>query len=234
MFPTRTPPELVFGNLLSVFLRRFMIVCSHSFKLPWFPLRRRGKCPLEPLNCIKPLWGSYSPTVLPPMTQPTDSEACYVSSLFYETVALAHILYRSFGPVHCYSHISRLGADKKAQLPQSLQALRNMNKLNLDNKGPTLTAVTIAFLSFAVITYGVRVYVRCRLVRSFGIDDFILSGAAVRKAASRTFNFGSNDRTTDFLCHLLCLCDRRSTFWHRKTRMGSYPHFERRLWRAGG
>ena len=47
------------------------------------------------------------------------------------------------------------------------------------NRGPQLEAVTIAFLTFSTICVALRLYVRLRLTKFFGYDDYLLVGAAV-------------------------------------------------------
>lgn len=49
----------------------------------------------------------------------------------------------------------------------------------IENRGPQLEAVALAFLGLAVVSFSLRVYVRAFMVRGFGTDDWFMSAAAV-------------------------------------------------------
>ncbi|KAK7180128.1 hypothetical protein DPSP01_012291 [Paraphaeosphaeria sporulosa] len=49
----------------------------------------------------------------------------------------------------------------------------------IPNRGSELYAIDIAFLAAAVIAYGLRVYVRTRMIKSFGRDDYLMAAATV-------------------------------------------------------
>lgn len=53
----------------------------------------------------------------------------------------------------------------------------------IPNRGHELRAVDIAFLVAAVIAYGLRCYVRIRLIKSFGRDDYLMAAATVSFAS---------------------------------------------------
>ena len=50
---------------------------------------------------------------------------------------------------------------------------------SIPNRGPELLGVNIAFLCTAVIAYALRVYVRMRMVKAFGRDDYLMGVATV-------------------------------------------------------
>jgi hypothetical protein len=52
-----------------------------------------------------------------------------------------------------------------------------------DDKGPTLTAVNIAFLCITIFSVLLRVFTRLRVVKSFGIDDTLILFAAAASIA---------------------------------------------------
>ncbi|KAF1974362.1 hypothetical protein BU23DRAFT_434037, partial [Bimuria novae-zelandiae CBS 107.79] len=47
------------------------------------------------------------------------------------------------------------------------------------NRGPELLAVDIAFMCTAVIAYSLRVYVRIKMVKAFGRDDYLMGSAVI-------------------------------------------------------
>ena len=49
----------------------------------------------------------------------------------------------------------------------------------IPNRGAELKGVNIAFLSAAVIANVLRCYVRIRMVKAFGIDDYLMVGSTV-------------------------------------------------------
>ncbi|KAJ4319444.1 hypothetical protein N0V84_006346 [Fusarium piperis] len=51
--------------------------------------------------------------------------------------------------------------------------------MTIENRGPQLTAVCATFTTTAVIAVALRCYVRLRIVRNFGIDDWAMLGALV-------------------------------------------------------
>jgi hypothetical protein len=50
---------------------------------------------------------------------------------------------------------------------------------HVPNRGPELLAVDILFMSLAVISNALRCYVRIRMVKAFGLDDWLMSLATV-------------------------------------------------------
>jgi hypothetical protein len=50
----------------------------------------------------------------------------------------------------------------------------------VENRGPQLQAVAYTLLTTAVISMGLRAYVRVMLVRNFGVDDWCMVAATVR------------------------------------------------------
>lgn len=57
----------------------------------------------------------------------------------------------------------------------------------IPNRGPELYTVDISFLVAAVIAYGLRCYVRTRMIKSFGRDDYLMAAATV-SSAPQTIN----------------------------------------------
>lgn len=49
----------------------------------------------------------------------------------------------------------------------------------IENRGPELTAVCATFTTMAVIAVALRCYVRLRIIRNFGLDDWAMVGALV-------------------------------------------------------
>lgn len=47
----------------------------------------------------------------------------------------------------------------------------------IDDRGPPLKCVTITLLALAVISFSMRAYVRTRMTKSFGLDDWFMTGA---------------------------------------------------------
>lgn len=47
-------------------------------------------------------------------------------------------------------------------------------------RGPELLAVDVAFMVTAIIAYLLRCYVRLRMVKAFGRDDYLMGAATVR------------------------------------------------------
>ncbi|KAK2597811.1 hypothetical protein N8I77_012573 [Diaporthe amygdali] len=48
-----------------------------------------------------------------------------------------------------------------------------------ENRGPTLQGVAIALVTMAVISFSLRAYVRARMVKAFGVDDWFMSAATI-------------------------------------------------------
>jgi hypothetical protein len=53
----------------------------------------------------------------------------------------------------------------------------------IPNRGPQLLGVNIAFLAAAVIANALRCYVRVRMVKAFGMDDWFMVGSTVSSAS---------------------------------------------------
>ncbi|RTE73803.1 hypothetical protein BHE90_011763 [Fusarium euwallaceae] len=51
--------------------------------------------------------------------------------------------------------------------------------MTIENRGPELTAVCATFTTTAVIAVALRCYVRLRIVRNFGLDDWAMVGALI-------------------------------------------------------
>ncbi|KKY39707.1 putative integral membrane protein [Diaporthe ampelina] len=49
----------------------------------------------------------------------------------------------------------------------------------IENRGPVLSAVSIFFVSMAVVSFTLRAYVRTRMVRAFGVDDWFMLLATI-------------------------------------------------------
>lgn len=49
----------------------------------------------------------------------------------------------------------------------------------VENRGPQLIGVNVLFLTLAVIATTLRCYVRIKMVKAFGLDDWLMVGAAV-------------------------------------------------------
>jgi len=49
----------------------------------------------------------------------------------------------------------------------------------MQNRGPTLLALTIAFLVVTWVTVGLRCIVRVRIVKALGLDDYLIALAQV-------------------------------------------------------
>lgn len=49
-----------------------------------------------------------------------------------------------------------------------------------DNQGPLLDAIITALLVLALLSFFLRCYVRIRINKSFGIDDYVATAAMVR------------------------------------------------------
>jgi hypothetical protein len=57
------------------------------------------------------------------------------------------------------------------------------NRFNeMQNRALQLLAVTIVFLACAWVTVGLRCIVRLKLVKAFGLDDYLIVVSLVRKA----------------------------------------------------
>lgn len=49
----------------------------------------------------------------------------------------------------------------------------------VDNLGPPLQGVAVALLTLALMSFSLRVYVRTRIIKAFGTDDWLMLGATV-------------------------------------------------------
>lgn len=49
----------------------------------------------------------------------------------------------------------------------------------IENRGPVLSAVSIFLVTMAVISFTLRAYVRARMVRAFGVDDWFMLLATI-------------------------------------------------------
>ena len=57
----------------------------------------------------------------------------------------------------------------------------------IPNRGPELLGVDIAFLATALIANILRCYVRMRMVKGFGADDWLMAFATVRLPSINCF-----------------------------------------------
>jgi hypothetical protein len=53
--------------------------------------------------------------------------------------------------------------------------------MSIPNRGPELLGVNIAFVVTAVLAYMLRVFVRVKMVKAFGFDDWLMGIAMVRR-----------------------------------------------------
>jgi hypothetical protein len=51
--------------------------------------------------------------------------------------------------------------------------------MSIPNRGPELLAVNIAFVAVAILAYSLRCFVRLKMVKAFGLDDWLMGGALV-------------------------------------------------------
>lgn len=51
--------------------------------------------------------------------------------------------------------------------------------MSVPNRGPELFAVNVAFISLAGISYLLRCFVRLKMVKAFGLDDWLMGLALV-------------------------------------------------------
>lgn len=49
----------------------------------------------------------------------------------------------------------------------------------IENRGPVLAAVAIFFVTMATVSFTLRAYVRARMVRAFGVDDWFMLLATI-------------------------------------------------------
>jgi hypothetical protein len=52
--------------------------------------------------------------------------------------------------------------------------------MSIPNRGPELLGVNIAFVATAAMAYSLRVFVRVKMVKAFGLDDYLMGLALVR------------------------------------------------------
>jgi hypothetical protein len=52
--------------------------------------------------------------------------------------------------------------------------------MSIPNRGPELLGVNIAFVATAALAYSLRVFVRIKMVKAFGLDDWLMGIALVR------------------------------------------------------
>ena len=57
--------------------------------------------------------------------------------------------------------------------------MASIASFEFEDRAPQLIGVAIGFVSLATICFALRVYVRLFLTRSFGLDDWFLTGAMV-------------------------------------------------------
>jgi hypothetical protein len=50
---------------------------------------------------------------------------------------------------------------------------------SIPNRGPELLAVDVVFMTSAIVSMALRIYVRMRMVKAFGLDDWLMSLATV-------------------------------------------------------
>jgi hypothetical protein len=53
------------------------------------------------------------------------------------------------------------------------------SNMSVPNRGPELFAVNVAFVAVAILAYSLRCFVRLKMVKAFGLDDWLMGGALV-------------------------------------------------------
>jgi hypothetical protein len=63
------------------------------------------------------------------------------------------------------------------------------SNMSIPNRGPELVGVNIAFVVTAALAYGLRAFVRIKMVKAFGFDDWLMGLALVRCEFHRAERF---------------------------------------------
>jgi hypothetical protein len=84
----------------------------------------------------------------------------------------------------------------------------------IPNRGPELQAVCYTLLIASVIALGLRVYVRLRLVKNFGFDDWCMCCALVSHLLLNT-HLTHSLTLQGHIFPILLLCSYGSPLWNR-------------------
>jgi hypothetical protein len=57
--------------------------------------------------------------------------------------------------------------------------LLQYSNMSVPNRGPELFAVNVTFVAVAILAYSLRCFVRLKMVKAFGMDDWLMGGALV-------------------------------------------------------
>jgi hypothetical protein len=85
----------------------------------------------------------------------------------------------------------------------------------IPNRGPELLAVNGVFVTTAIFACALRCYVRVRMVKAFGFDDWLMVFATVRLLVY--ISKDSSDTFPDILHCLYHIVLRRGPLWHRSS-----------------
>lgn len=91
----------------------------------------------------------------------------------------------NIGPVLCYSsayyesHAAPVHAGLESLLLREQLRLEASFAMAIPNRGPELLAVNIAFVCTAILACALRCFVRVRMVKAFGRDDWLMVLATV-------------------------------------------------------
>ena len=77
-----------------------------------------------------------------------------------------------------------LSAQMRNPPPDVVASWPTPNYTNPETRGPALIIVELLAVSISTICLGLRLYVRARIVRSVGWDDWLMVGATVRMYSS--------------------------------------------------
>jgi hypothetical protein len=53
------------------------------------------------------------------------------------------------------------------------------SNMSIPDRGPELLAVNISFVAVAILAYSLRCFVRLKMVKAFGMDDWLMGVALV-------------------------------------------------------
>ena len=85
----------------------------------------------------------------------------------------------------------------------------------VEDRGPQLTAVCIAFITLATIAVSLRAYVRLLLLKVFGVEDAFMIVAWVSQNAGATKSSVQANHFAAMLSHVRHRCTRWQTLWNR-------------------
>lgn len=78
--------------------------------------------------------------------------------------------------------------------------------MGVPNRGPELQAVCYILVVSSVIACGLRIYVRTRMVKNFGLDDWTMCAALVSLSSSINIHTPLLTGTTDYIHSILHEC----------------------------